>query len=117
MILRFSRHKYLIYLIVIAAGIIAGIALSGGTSGSATSTHAGWGDEENTGGLLAKSSLLGENVDIENCDDGALATWKKSNLTYKIVNTAKVDDKTLARVRSGVEEWNKAKSPYHVSEV
>ena len=78
---------------------------------------AGTGDDEDTGKLLEADSPLGGMLDLLNCDDGGIATWKKSMLTFKIDNAAGDDAKAIDAVRAGVLVWNKANGPYTLSEV
>jgi len=95
---------------VIFASLIASAILT------ASSAYAGW-DDEGKGGLLQATSPLGGSINLWNCDDGAIAKWNHSNLTFKIVNSAGAQKQAVESLRAGVLEWNRVKGPYALSEV
>jgi hypothetical protein len=77
---------------------------------------AGGGDEQDKGRLGEATTLLGGKLDLLNCNDGAIATWKKSNLTFKMDNAAGADATAIAAVRAGLLEWNNVGGPYTLVE-
>jgi hypothetical protein len=95
--------------------LVAGLALFASTGNSA---HAEWGWESLGTGSLPLNLLPTANgtIDMQKCDDGQVASWKKSKLTFSITSGSGINAATLKAVRAGVNSWNKVGAPYTLTE-
>ena len=102
--------------ISLLAALTAGITL---LFASAAPANAEWGwDTIGLGSLpinLQNPNIA--EIDLEKCNDGKPATWKKSEITFSIKNGTGIDLNTVASIRAGVLSWNKVGSPYTLKEV
>src|SRR5262245_26883358 len=98
---------------------LAALALVGSAAFfSAGVAHADWDwDGIGTGSVGLVRPTNAASVELQKCDDGKVATWKKSRLTYSISNSLGLDLYLVDSVRSGVQVWNNVASPYSLTEV
>lgn len=99
--------------------LVAIVVVLGAIDSAHWVARAEWGDDDRLSpaiGLTDGDTTLAS-IDLGNCDDGAIATWRHAKLTFQIVNTSDVDSGKIQAIRSGVLEWNNVGGPYSLTEV
>jgi hypothetical protein len=101
--------------IPLAVAVVIGLAFF---ASSGSDAHAEWGWESIGLGSLP-INLINPNtatIELQKCDDGAAATWKKTSLTFSIRSASGINLNTVNAVRTGVLEWNRVGAPYKLTE-